>query len=246
MPSVWTKENYKRLSVDRDVKQWCGWQNLIHYFNKIPNPLTRDIAVAEFTLMARVREALTAKTTMFKTEKNAIVVTGLDLEKRWIKKGVELRCGECETVNPARAVQCQNCGANLLVLGHKKYITEKVYKVRIPFNFPTNEPQVHWLIQRVKKHNGLLFPELQGHNPRYGRRTAYNLLRETDELAKKYLGVPHTWNHLFVALRGHCLGEEYDMDELELKSFSSRVKSETVGRYVKKRLSYQRKMGIAK
>lgn len=116
--------------------------------------------------------------------------------------------------------------------------------MRIPFNFPTREPQVKWLVNRVNTHDGLLFPELQGNNPRYGRRTAYNLLRETDELARKYLGVPHTWNHLFVALRGHCLGEEYDMDELEIKNFSSRVKSETVSKYVKKRLRYQRKMGI--
>ena len=244
LPSVWTKETYSRLSVDRDVKQWCGWNNLKRYFTEIKNPLTRDVAVVEFSLMARVNEALSATSSLFRVEDSSILVTGLVLEKRWRKKGVELMCGECGSINQARAVQCASCGANLLVLGKKHFITEKIETVRIPFWFPKKEPQTKWLIDRLKKHDGLLFPELQGNNPRYGRRTAYNLLRETDRLAQKYLGVPHAWNHLFVALRGHCLGEEYDMDEIELKNFSSRVKSETVGKYVKKRLSYQRKMGI--
>ena len=246
MPSVWTKGNYKRLSVERDLLQWCGWKQWQTFLRAIPNPLTRDVIATEFSVMGRVTEALTAHTKMFKIKADHILVSGLALEKRWRKISVQLQCRECNFVNEPRAVQCAGCGANLLVLGKKHYVTEKLNTVRIPFWFPIKEPQTTYLIDRINTHDGLLFPELniEGQHRENGRKIAYTLMRQIDPLAKEYLGVPHCWNHLFVAERGHCLGEEYDMDELEIKSFSSRVKSETVSKYVKKRLSYRRKMGL--
>lgn len=245
MPKVWTKGNYKRLSVDRDLLGWCGWNSFERLLAEVPEPLTRDLIVVTFSCMARINEALPATTDMFKVKPNYVLVEGLSLEKRWRKLGVQLYCSECKQVNEPRAVICSKCGANLLMVGKRKFQTEKIETVRIPFNFPTKEPQAHYLQTLLESRDGLLFPELNRANPRYGRRTAYNLMRQIDGLVVKYIKVPHAWNHLWVALRGHCLGEEYDMDELEIKNFSSRVKSETVSKYVKKRKSYARKMGIA-
>ncbi len=248
MPSVWRKGNYSRVSVDRDLLQWCGWSQWQKFLEAIPNPLTRDLCATEFSVMGRAREVLSATSGMFKVKLDHVLVKGLALEKRWKKISTELQCKECKTINQARAVQCEKCGANLLVLGKKHYITEKLDTVRIGFWFPKDEPQIPYLIERLDTHKGLLFPELnqEGWHKENGRKIAYTLMREIDQLAQEYFSVPHCWNHLFVALRGHCLGEEYDMDELEIKSFSSRVKSETISKYVKKRLSYATKMGIRK
>jgi hypothetical protein len=255
---IWKKGEYHRLSVDRDLRAWCGWEKWNLFLNEIPNLLTRDLVAVEFTLMGRAKEALNAELEMFKVHKKYTEVIGLPVQKRYKKLGVQLVCKECGTVNEPRETVCARCKANLIMCGRRKFLTEKIDMTRIPFWFPNGEAQMPFVLARISSQieaiqnapkevnldmRHWLFPELHD-KPRSGRGDAYNLIRKIDPLIQKYLDVPHGWNHLFVALRGHCLGEEYDMDELEIKNFSSRVKSETVGRYVKKRLSYGRKMGI--
>ena len=246
MPRIWRKGEYKRLSVDRDLLDWCGWQKFSSMLSEIQKPLTKDLIATAFSVMGRITEVLSLRSEMFNANSNSVLVTGMPVEKRWKKIKTELVCRRCGTVHEIYDTVCKSCGANLISSGRKHFLTQKIEMTRIPFWFPTSEPQTPILLERIKTHEGLLFPELNraDRSLRYGRVTAYNLMREADSVVQKYINVPHAWNHLWLAVRGHCIGEEYDMDELEIKNFSSRVKSETVSKYVKKRLSYARKMGI--
>jgi hypothetical protein len=246
MPKIWKKGEYKRLSVDRDFLAWCGWPKFSELLSQIETPLTRDLVVTAFSTMGRINEVLSLRSEMFDVNSNRILVTGMPVEKRWKKLGTELICTRCKQISNIYETVCKNCGANLIASGKKHFLTEKIKMVRIPFWFPAKEPQTPLLIDRIKIHEGLLFPELNrpDRGERYGRSMSYIRMREIDEPVKTILKVPHAWNHLWVAVRGHCIGEEYDMDLLEIQNFSTRVKAETVGKYVKKRLSYAHKMGI--
>jgi len=246
MPRIWNKGEYHRVSVDRDLLAWCGWPKFSQLLNQIANPLARDLVATAFSTMGRINEVLQLRSEMFDINQNRILVTGMPVEKRWKKKGTVLTCARCKQVADVYETVCRSCGANLLASGKKHFLTEKVGMVRVPFWFPTKEPQTPFLLSRIAAHEGLLFPELTrpDRTSRYGRSIAYILMREIDAPVQTLLKVPHCWNHLWVALRGHCIGEEYDMDLLEIQNFSTRVKFETIGRYVKKRLSYARKMNI--
>lgn len=243
---IWKKGEYHRLSVDRDLLAWCGWPKFSQLLSQIPNPETRDLVVAAFSTMGRINEVLQLRSEMFDTNPNRVLVTGMPVEKRWKKLGTQLICTRCQQVSNVYETVCPKCQANLLASGRKHFLTEKIKMVRIPFWFPTKEPQTPFLLDRINSHKGLLFPDLNklDRSERYGRSMAYIRMREIDEPVKTILKVPHAWNHLWVAVRGHCIGEEYDMDLLEIQNFSTRVKAETVSKYVKKRLSYAHKMHI--
>lgn len=243
---IWKKGEYHRLSVDRDLLAWCGWPKFSQLLERIENPLTRDLVAIAFSVMGRINEVLSLRGDMFDINPNRTLVTGMMVEKRWKKLGTQLICKRCGEIHDVYETVCKKCQANLLAGGRKHFITQKVEMKRVPFWFPTHEPQTKYLQERVKTHPDLLFPELDRPNgsARYGRSIAYILMREIDQPVHQLIGVPHAWNHLWVALRGHCVGEEYDMDLLEIQNFSTRVKADTVAKYVKKRLSYAHKMGI--
>jgi len=246
-PNVWGKHGlrpgqYKRVSVDRDVQEFIGWQKLEELFDAMPNRNIRDVEVATFLTAARITEALMLRKDMFviKKEDEQIMVKNFLVLKRFRKVDHVVVCGRCQTINNKYDVVCKECGANLVAGGHKKFVTRKIEKRRLPFYFPLRENFVPCLTERIDNSKNWLFPSPYTGRP-YTRQWAYDLMANTPELGQ-ITGLPHLYNHWFRSQRLMQLGNEYGLDEMELKAFTGIEKSETVSRYAKKVKSYRQKM----
>jgi len=242
--AYWDKhrEDYNRRSVERDVDTFCGWQTLTEIVNTTDRHITQDLIATGFKVAGRISETLQLKKEMFELhpENNQIIVRRFPILKRYKAVDSYIECGRCKEWNNKFDVECGNCGANLIHGGKRHYVTKPLPFYRKPFTFPYDEKLNEFLFRRLEQSDDLLFVNLDTGRP-YSRQWAYTQIRPLGE--KVGLG-HHLYNHWLRAERLSQLGEEYGMDELELKGFTAITKSETISRYAKKYKSYAEKMGI--
>ncbi len=247
--NVWGKGGshagqYKRHSVDRDVLFFIGWPKLTQLIGELEqkNPVYRDVAVVAFKCAARISEGLSAQKQMFTVlkEPRTVFVRDFPLLKRWKKKDTILVCLRCGIDNSKFETVCKNCNANLVFSARKRFVTERIEKKRMPFFIPLEEELTDLFLNRIEKSTSLLFPSPYTANP-YSRQWAYNIIKDFGNI----MGLDNGYNHWFRAQRLAQLGNEKGFAEDELKAFSGIVKSETLGKYVKKIESYTDKLGLA-
>lgn len=237
--------------MDNDITEFIGWDKLNDLFRAMPNETIRDVQIASFLMAARITETLNSTKNMFNIalDEGYIEVKDFVVLKRWRKVDTVIICGRCQKVNDKFETQCIQCGANLVYGGHKKYITEKLEKKRLPFYIPLSERFVPLFIKRIQSSNLWLFPSPYTSRP-YTRQWAYTMIKPLGNLVglksmnPKRRNEANLYNHWFRGQRLMQLGNEYGFDEMELKAFSGIVKSETLSRYVKKIRSYRIKMGL--
>ncbi len=247
LQSHWKTTKYSRHSVDRDIQEFIGWEKLQQIFDAMQNENLRDVEATAFLLAGRISEVLGCHKDMFvvQEDQNRMMVKDYTVLKRWKSLDYVIKCKRCQTENEKYEVTCSKCGANLIYGGQKKHKTEKVLQKRLPFYFPLNEKFVPLLINRLERSEYLLFPSpisTDAQRP-LSRKWAWRLLAHNAQLAA-ITGLDHLYNHYFRAQRLMQLGNEYGMDDMELKAFSGIVKTETISKYAKKVHSYINKMGL--
>lgn len=238
----WDKHEYKRRSVERDVDTFCGWETLTEIVQVVNREILQDLIVCSFKVAGRITETLNLRREMFEfhPENNQVIIRKFRVLKRYKKVDSYIECGRCGEYNNKFDVECKDCGANLIHGGKRHYITEPIVFYRKPFTFPYDEKLNEFLFRRVEQTDDFLFVNPDTDKP-YSRQWAYEQMKPFGYQVG--LG-HHLYTHWFRAERLSQLGEEYSMDELELKNFTAITKSETISKYAKKYKSYAEKMGI--
>jgi ribosomal protein L37E len=244
--NVWGKGGiyagrYKRHSVDRDVRFYVGWKVLGELFDKIQNPEYKKVGLFAFKTAGRITETLGCTKEMFVVDEGQgfVLVRNFPILKRWKAVDKEIVCERCGKVNLKFDVQCSTCGANLLVSGKRRFKTQRVDEIRLPFYIPLKEPYTSDMLPVIQNAENYLFPSPYTEKP-YTRQWAWNVIKEYG----KVVGLKSLYNHWFRAQRLTQLGNEYGFDRDELKAFSGIKKDETLEKYAKKIATYMHKMGL--
>lgn len=247
--NVWGKGglragSYKRHSVDRDVRFFVGWKVLQELFEKIDNQRYREVGIFSFECAGRITETLSAEREMFVVDQDQgfILVRNFPILKRWKAKDKVIICERCRAQNSKFEVQCSACGANLLVSGKRRFITERVEEFRLPFYIPLKESFANdMLTVLARPTDRFLFPSRYTEKP-YTRQWAWNVIKQYGRV----VGLDSLYNHWFRAQRLTQLGNEYGFNRDELKAFSGIKKDETLDKYAKMIATYMGKMGLLK
>lgn len=247
--NVWGKGgirvgSYRRHSVDRDVRFFVGWKVLGELLQTVRHERYREVGLFAFKTAGRITETLSCTKDMFVVDEQAgfILVRNFPILKRWKAVDKLIVCERCGKQNLKFEVQCVSCGANLLVSGKRRFKTEKVDELRLPFYIPLKEQYSLDMFPVISKANKYLLPSpYSGSNEPYSRQWAWNAIKEYGRV----VGLPSLYNHWFRAQRLTQLGNEYGFDRDELKAFSGIKKDETLDRYAKKIAAYMHKMGLA-
>jgi len=232
--SVWgdnsvLKRKLERSSVEKDVKQFCGWDTMnkiVECAQAVGSYPLRDagFVATTFECGARVTEALLSKPTMFSVVKGCvpklILVENMPLLKRYKKLSDFLD-----------------------ELGHKRYKTEKVNATR-DLSFRVDEPLVRpmilWVTHAIENKYEWLFPSPYKTGEPLSRKWAYQLIQR--------IGVKLNMNlypHRLRAERASQLAVEYDFREASLLEWFQWQRWETAKKYAKfGPLGLAKKMGV--
>ena len=231
--SIWGKDSFhkrafKKHSVERDVKSFCGNDTLLKIVETAKavgsDPL-RDsgFVSALFLCGGRVSETLLLKISMFKIFKGCtpklVMVSDMPLLKRYKKLSDFLDDK-----------------------GKKHYKTERVNATR-DFAFRIDEPCVkpflEYLVVALKNHYTWLFPSPYTSKP-LTRKWAYQLITKIGSELNMEL-----YPHWFRSQRASQLASEYDFREASLLEWFQWEKWETAKKYTKLgSLGLAKKMGV--
>jgi hypothetical protein len=245
--NVWGKGGkregeYHRHSVDRDVRFFVGWKVLTELLEKAGSPY-REVGLFAFKTAGRITETLSLTADMFVIDQQAgfILVRNFPILKRWKAVDKFIICERCGAGSSKFETVCGACGANLLVTGRRRYKTERVPEIRLPFYIPIKEALTVDMLAVLEERRGseVLFPSPYTGKP-YTRQWAHNAIKEYGSV----VGLDSLYNHWFRAQRLTQLGNEYGFDRDELKAFSGIKKDETLDKYAKKIATYMHKMGL--
>ena len=200
---------YKRHSVKRDVKRFCGWTLLLKAISLCQNDQERALMAFLFETGGRISEVLALRKEMFTvrtdTDPPIIVVQNAPLVKRYEKVDEYLECnkklGGCGEHNEKGRQVCVSCDANLQVTGKRRYITRKLEEVRNDFSFRADEPLAKIVLEWLQTHDDYLFLNHMTGKP-YSRKWAYLIMRRIGD----ELGIP-LYNHRLRAERASHLGK---------------------------------------
>jgi len=289
------KRTYERHSVEHDVLSFMGWDNIDTTFNRMrfikqndKLPPFRDVGIASFKLAGRITEILGLDNRITKlvidtdqTGAEVVVVFCYYVIKRYKhiknkfgKDIFDVWCSNCGTTASLRDTFCPNaeCGANLAIVGKKKFKTERAYVKRLPFYFPRSEKYTDDLIRifnpmiNNEPYHGLLFQsdyrkcagkplsyqwaykcidQLNYQMDNYGK----NVYTEEGIAENKRIKVPlewcdQIWNHRFRGQRISQLRDEYGYSEKRMKEFTGIVRSESLEHYYKDIKNSAEAMGL--
>jgi len=243
----WRDHTYRRLSVERDVSQFVGWDILIAMINecdKTPyfkrsrfrHPYDADklrrrdkaLIATLFEAGGRVQEVLLLRKSNFEVTKDSLVVSDMKVLKRYKK---------VDEILDIKAEKPKGEIGKLYHWSHKhdawvrrRYVTKPVLVTRGRFIIPKFEPLVKpiltWL-DEIEDDNQLLF-EGWGKLPHLTRERAYQIVRDIG----RRVGL-RICNHWFRAQRACQLATEYGFRDAELRRFFLWENDETVHKYAK-------------
>lgn len=244
--NVWGKGGvregqYRRHSVDRDVKFWMGWQKFDELIKAIKNPLYQDVAITAFKLAARITETLQSRKNMFIIDYDVegIIVPRFPILKLWKAKDKVIICTRCSLENSKFDAICTKCGANLVYSGKKKFITERVIAYREPFVIPLNEKYSDRLVEIIERAEDWLFPSPYTGKP-YTRQWAYAMVKEYGPL----VGLDKLYNHYWRSQRDQQLKEEMGFTKEERKTYTGIRSDKIDATYTKEIISSAKKLGL--
>jgi|WetSurMetagenome_2_1015567.scaffolds.fasta_scaffold61601_2 hypothetical protein len=250
MPNIWGENGiyagqYRRHSVDADVRFFAGWKTMEELFSTIrkEQEIYATVGIFAFKMAARITEVLNSKADMFVLDEESgfILVRNFPILKRWKAIDKIIICERCKTENGKFETTCTSCGANLLYSGKRKYKTERKDIKRLPFFIKIKEHFSEEMIQHLIKHpNGHLFPSPYNEGEPYSRKWAWNLVKDYGTI----VGLDSLYNHWFRSQRLMQLGNQYKFTREELKAFSGIIKDETLDKYSKQIQSYTEKIGL--
>lgn len=229
--AVWGKggREYKRHSVDKDFKKFCGFKTLKKIVDAASNEFVKAFIVFLWATGGRVTETLNLRKGMFTlradTDPPILMVTDAPLEKRYRKVAEYIECLECGEFNE-KAKECFNCGADLVANGQRRFITEKEDRARNEFVIRLDDPFADIMLEWLEFCDDYLFLNDMRQKP-YSRKWAYNKIREIGDNLKLEL-----WPHKLRAERASYLGTHLAAESL-LEYFSWED-WKTAKRYAKK------------
>jgi integrase len=150
--SYWKTHKYQRHSVEKDVKNFCGWDILLKLVEACKNPTEKALVSFLFETGGRVSEVLSLKTDMFSinesTQPPIIIVSGMPLRKRYQKISEYFQCSNCKNIINRASTVCSECGSTDL---KRRYRTELKTEVRNDFSIRTDEPLAQIMLQHLKE-----------------------------------------------------------------------------------------------
>lgn len=215
----WATHKYSRISVERDVQEFCGWPRLLELVAECDKTTyradqqdhlrERDKALVAtlFETGGRVSEVLMLRKRNFDIQRDRVLVKGMRVLKRYRKVGEYQKKG-----------------------GKKSWKTEPVFTTRGIFTVRRFEPLTPIMVSWIETCNDYIFPS--GSNgselPYLGRTRVYQILRDLG----KRVDI-HLYSHWFRAQRASQLASEYGFREHELLRWFSWKRYETAMRYSK-------------
>jgi len=232
----WRFHKYERVSVETDIKEFCGWDFLLGIIRECENtPYSFD---REY-FVKRDKGLITA---LFLTGGRVIEV--LELRKR----NFELDDPEWIIVRGMRvAKRYKKIGEYMDKEGNTRWITETKFEPRGRFPIPRKEPLVPYLLDHLNQVDDYLFPspKTTKKRPHMTTTRAYQIVNNVG----KRLGV-HLYDHWFRAQRACQLAEEYEFELHDLLDFFGWKHIETARRYsrlstrtLKQRIKQAKKYG---
>lgn len=159
MPNI--AGQYIRRSVERDVEEFAGWPKMLSKYNELKKEEGYDVAQvygATFLTGGRINESLNLKPGMFtfKTEvitltdgreiaRDVFEVNRMPLEKHYKKQShfMERLTEEQLPKNVMRRLYPTEPDAEGFY-ERKRFVTEKIWETRKPFDIPTDEVPKEW------------------------------------------------------------------------------------------------------
>jgi len=248
--AYWSKHQYQRHSVEKEVLRWMGWKKLtqlIKVAEDLPTNFEDELVFADalavsFATAGRINEWIPLRTSNFFEFDTYFEVREMAVEKRFKKVDHVVICQRCKTVNLKFEIACSSCGANLVYAGKRKWKTEPVKMVRIPFKFPKTEAttihiQRRLALARQKGWSFLFF------NPATDKPISDVCFYNHFVAAGKKCGI-EMWPHRERAERCKQLREEYGFNKDDLKRFTMIIADKTLDIYAGTSGPYEKKMGI--
>jgi hypothetical protein len=244
------KDEYRRHSVKNEVLRFMGWDTLlklIRIAEDLPTSFDDNLVFADglaigFATAGRISEWIRLKSNNFFISDNYIEIKGMEVHKRYKKVEHSILCLNCKRENPKFQVICQNCGANLIYGGKRKWKTHSIQMVRKPFKFPIKEPIVPYIKRRLAYAKDRKYPYLF-YNPDRNRPISAKCFYDHFVLAGEKIGL-EMWPHRERAERCKQLVEEYGCTKDDLREFTMIVADATLNIYAGTSVPYEKKMGL--
>jgi len=148
--AYWKTHKYKRHSVEKDVKTFCGWPLLLKLIGSCSKPIVKALIACLFETGGRVSEVLSLRVDMFQVNKQTqppiIIVSGMPLFKRYEKVDTYLECLKCGAKNEKASNICVKCGSHDL---KKRFVTKRLEEVRNDFSIRADEPLAKIMVQHI-------------------------------------------------------------------------------------------------
>ena len=235
---------YVRHSVDRDVLEFEGWEALLARYDRIKREVDYELAqvyAAAFLTGGRIGETLGLTADMFtqKTEQVQLVdnrvierpvleVKGMPLEKRYTKKShYTMKVRELPANNTRRLFETTPDSEGFYT--RKRFVTEKVYARRKPFDVPIDEVPSKWRTM----HDDLVFwlRANKGQPHLFPSRT--KLTSMSPSFVWKVFKPYGIYPHYLRAQRASCLTTWNGLRQEQMMEWMSWENWETASRYAK-------------
>lgn len=230
MKGYWASHEYKRLSVDKLVEEFCGWILLLEIIETVKGKgsrvdRNRGFLATLFETGGRVSEVLALRKSNFELRKdeNLILVRDMPLFKRYRKVQ--------EYVDEK---------------GKKRWVTEPEEATRRSFPIVLDEPLVPYMLKWIDQCEDLLFPSPYKEGEPLSRIWGYRFIRrlndKLDERIKRKLGfvnrkgeeVAHLFLHWLRSMRASELVYDYGFEIIDLLDFFTWEKHDTALNYARK------------
>ena len=199
LKGYWATHEYKRRSVEKDVKEFAGWQQLDDLLAKLPennNERNQALFATAFQTGGRIEEVLMLKKNNFtvKEKEKLVIVKGMKLLKRYEKTGSWTEWIEQKPNNKLARLYKLDEKQNKFY--RNRYDTEKTDMDRQEFWFDTGEHFAGILLDWISQSNeDFLFP---------GRITHLSY-----SMAYRIINATGVYPHWLRAQRASCLIAEY-------------------------------------
>jgi hypothetical protein len=208
--AYWNHHEYKRHSVDRDVKKFIGLKTMQKIIETSDRKIVRAFLAFLFSTGLRVSECLSLRRANFQivdAQPPLLIVSGVKLEKRYEKVEEYYICDQCQTPQP-KSKECVKCHADLVAHGQRHYLTRPTEEEIHEFPITLDEPFSQILLEWLKKNDDYLFLSPYTGKP-YTRVWAYSQVRTIGA----QLGL-ELWPHRFRSERASQLGKKLKAESL--------------------------------
>ncbi len=191
---------YVRRSVEHDVTQFDGWQQLYKMCRKLELGRDQALFAATFSTGGRIREVLNLRKENFEVgyeNGKYLLVKNMMLEKRYLKTSEYVEW--IETLPANRLRRLYKFDNEKKQFSRRRFETEKIKAYRSPFVMPMTEPFIPLFLNQIESADPFLFKGRDGDKP-LTRWAAYKIIVKTG-----------TYPHYLRGQRASCLIAFYGM-----------------------------------